>query len=632
MNTRNEAEALILDQIRKPNDIKKIPEEELSVLAEEIREFLIDKVSVTGGHLASNLGVVELTIALHRVLSLPEDKIIWDVGHQSYTHKLLTGRRKGFDTLREFGGMSGFPKRGESPCDVFDTGHSSTSVSAGLGLVKARDLKGEKTTVVSVIGDGSLTGGMAFEALNNAGQTDTNFIIVLNDNQMSIAKNVGGLSRYLGNIRTAPGYTNLKNQVTKTLDALPGGDKMISTIQRLKSSVKQFLIPGMLFEDLGITYLGPVDGHSIPDMERALEEAKRVKGPVLVHVLTVKGKGYSPAEKSPTAFHGVGPFDPASGTMKSKGHLSYTEVFSRALCVLAKDRPEIAAITAAMPDGTGLARFAEYFPGRYFDVGIAEQHAVTFAAGLAAGGLIPVVAVYSSFLQRAYDQIIHDVCLQNLHVIFAIDRAGLVGQDGETHQGIFDVSFLRSIPGMTVMAPKNSFELIDMLSFAADHDGPVAVRYPRGDAYEGFLEYRRPIVYGKGEYLYEEEEIALFAFGAMVKWADKVRKNLKDLGFSCSLVNARFAAPLDEELIRDMAAHHRLIVIMEENVRAGGLGEAVEHMLFEECLSCDAMTVSLPDSYIEQGDFKTLQSEINLDEESIALKIAARVIGERTFG
>ena len=618
----------ILDQIRQPNDIKKIPKERLGELAQEIRRFLIDTTSEKGGHLASNLGVVELTMALHLCLTLPSDKIIWDVGHQSYTHKLLTGRKEGFESLREFGGMSGFPKHKESPCDAFDTGHSSTSISAGLGLACARDLKGKHSTIVSVIGDGSLTGGMAFEALNNAGRMRSNFIIVLNDNHMSIAQNVGGMSRYLWDIRTKDRYVDLKEKIRNTLSELPGGGHLIHSLHRSKSSIKQLLISGMLFEDLGLTYLGPVDGHNIEELCRVIEDAKKVRGPVLLHVGTIKGKGFAPAEQNPEKFHGVGSFDPKNGKMQAPSTVSYTEVFSRSLTLLAKDNPQITAITAAMPDGTGLNRFRRRFPDRYFDVGIAEQHAVTFAAGLAAGGFIPVCAIYSSFLQRAYDQLIHDVCLQHLHVVFAIDRAGLVGKDGETHQGIFDLSYLMTIPGMTVMAPKNGYELTDMLAFAISYDGPVAIRYPRGEVYDGFASCRRPVEYGKGEYLYEEDEICLFALGSMVKWGEKVRRILKEQGFSVSLVNARFARPLDEELIRDAARHHKIIVTMEENVASGGFGEHVEHMICEESLPCDIMTISLPNEYIEQGDYKTLKKEINLDETSIAMKIIARYIGE----
>lgn len=486
---------MILERIEKENDIKEIPPEELELLAEEIREFLIHKISVTGGHLGSNLGAVELTMALHLSLTLPKDKIVWDVGHQSYTHKILTGRRAGFESLRKYGGMSGFPKRKESECDCFDTGHSSTSISAGLGLVKARDLKGEDGTIVSVIGDGSLTGGMAYEALNNAARIRTNYIIVLNDNNMSISENVGGMSKYLNNIRTADKYLDIKEGVYNSLMDKKL-DSVVDRIRRAKSSVKHLVIPGMIFEDMGITYLGPVDGHNINAMLKVFREAKRCKSAVLVHVITQKGKGFAPAERHPARFHGAEPFDVETGLpLKPKTKSNYTDVFSTVMCKLGDRNPDIVAITAAMPDGTGLKRFKNMYPDRFFDVGIAEEHAVTFAAGLAAGGMKPVVAIYSSFLQRAYDQILHDVCIQNLPVVFAIDRAGLVGSDGETHQGIFDLSYLSSIPNMHIMAPKNKWELSDMLKFAVSFNGPIALRYPRGEAYDGLKEFQLSLIH-----------------------------------------------------------------------------------------------------------------------------------------
>ena len=483
---------MALEKIQKANDIKELTEEELKELSDEIRRFLIEKISRTGGHLASNLGVVELTMAIHLVFDLPKDKIIWDVGHQSYTHKILTGRKDGFDDLRKYGGMSGFPKRKESACDAFDTGHSSTSISAGLGYVCARDLQKEDYSVISVIGDGSLTGGMAYEALNNASRLKKNFIIVLNDNHMSISENVGGMSDYLAKLRTADFYTDLKKGVTNMLHNVPVvGDPMIEHIRKTKSSLKQLIVPGMFFEDMGIKYLGPVDGHDLKALRRAFTEAKRVKGPVLVHVLTKKGKGYLPAEENPSRFHGTGPFDIQTGEPISKsGKDSCTDVFSKVMLDLAKKDDRLVAITAAMEDGTGLAAFHRYYPDRFFDVGIAEGHGVTFAAGLAAAGLHPVFAVYSSFLQRGFDQMIHDVCLQKLPVVFAVDRAGLVGSDGETHQGIFDLSYLSMIPNMTVLSPKNKWELADMVRFAVRLGAPAAVRYPRGSAFDGFREYR----------------------------------------------------------------------------------------------------------------------------------------------
>ena len=512
---------MLLEQITQTNDIKQIAPEDYGVLAEEIRKFLIQSISVTGGHLGSNLGAVELTMALHLFLNLPEDKLIWDVGHQSYTHKILTGRRDGFVNLRKFGGMSGFPKRKESECDCFDTGHSSTSISAGLGMVKARDIQGGNNTIVSVIGDGSLTGGMAYEALNNASRLETNFIIVLNDNNMSISENVGGVSKYLNNIRTADMYLDLKEGIYNSLRGKPKyGDKVVSQIRRAKSSFKHLVVPGMLFEDMGITYLGPVDGHNIQEMVHIFREARKVKKAVLVHVITQKGRGYAPAERHPARFHGAEPFDIETGIPSSpKAKANYTDIFSTVMCKLGQRDEKVVAITAAMPDGVGLKRFRNMYPERFFDVGIAEEHAVTFAAGLAAGGMKPIVAIYSSFLQRAYDQILHDVCIQNLPVVFCIDRAGLVGSDGETHQGLFDLSYLSSIPNMHVMAPKNKWELSDMIKFAVEFGGPIAIRYPRGEAYDGLKEYREPIVYGKSEPLFTEKDILLLAVGSMVKVA-----------------------------------------------------------------------------------------------------------------
>lgn len=610
---------MLLDQIKEPNDIKTIDPKDLNFLAEEIREFLIQKISVTGGHLGSNLGAVELTMALHLALDLPEDKIIWDVGHQSYTHKLLTGRREGFENLRKLGGMSGFPKRKESDCDSFDTGHSSTSISAGLGLVKARDIQGEDHTIVSVIGDGSITGGMAYEALNNAAQLETNFIIILNDNNMSISENVGGMSKYLNNIRTADSYLNIKEGIYNKLQGVPA---VVEKIRRAKSSFKQLVIPGMLFENMGITYLGPVDGHDIRGMLRVINEAKRVKGAVMIHVLTQKGKGFAPAERHPARFHGAEPFDVETGIpSKPRTTANYTDIFSTVMTKLGQRNEKVVAITAAMPDGTGLKRFHNMYPDRFFDVGIAEEHAVTFAAGLAAGGLIPIVAIYSSFLQRAYDQILHDVCIQNLPVVFCVDRAGLVGSDGETHQGIFDLSYLSSIPGMNIMAPKNKWELSDMLKFAVELGKPIAIRYPRGEAYAGLKEYRVPIEYGKGEWIYREREILLLAVGSMVKTAEEVWAALKEQGYECSLVNARFVKPIDEDLIREALSEHSLIVTMEENVASGGFGEKVRAYVNSLETTSEVLTVTIPDEYVEHGNVDALKKEIGIDAESITARI-----------
>ena len=613
---------MLLDQIKQPNDIKKISPRDYPALAAEIREFLVNKISVTGGHLGSNLGAVELTMALHLVLDLPQDKIIWDVGHQSYTHKLLTGRREGFESLRKYGGLSGFPKRKESDCDSFDTGHSSTSISAGLGLVKARDLQGEDYTVVSVIGDGSLTGGMAYEALNNAARLETNFIIILNDNNMSISENVGGVSKYLNNIRTSNAYLDVKDGIYYAIRNTKYGDPVVAGIRRAKNSLKQLVIPGMFFEDMGVTYLGPVDGHDTTALVRVIREAKRRKNAVLIHVLTKKGKGYAPAERHPARFHGAEPFDVQTGVpLKKKMKANYTDIFSTVMMKLGQRNDKIVAITAAMPDGTGLKRFSHAYPDRFFDVGIAEQHAVTFAAGLAAGGLKPVVAIYSSFLQRAYDQILHDVCIQNLPVIFAIDRAGLVGSDGETHQGIFDLSYLSSIPNMHICAPKNKWELSDMLKFAVAFPAPIAIRYPRGEAYDGLAQFRAPVEYGKAEMIYEEEGIALLAVGSMVKTAEGVRERLKECGLSCTLVNARFVKPMDEEMVCRLSATHRLIVTMEENVESGGFGERVRTFADEQELPGQILSITIPDEYVEHGNVELLKKEIGIDEESVTKRI-----------
>ena len=619
---------MILERINEPQDIKNLTYDEMQILAGEIREFLISTISQTGGHLASNLGVVELTIALYRVFDLPRDKVIWDVGHQAYTHKILSGRKEGFGELRQYGGMSGFPKRKESPFDVFDTGHSSTSISAGLGMVQARDILGEAYRVISVIGDGALTGGMAYEALNNAGERKTNFIIILNDNNMSIAPNVGGMSTYLSELRAGEGYNQLKQNVSDSLKRVPYvGEPVVNVISKTKNTIKQMFVPGMLFEDMGITYLGPVDGHDIRKLTRIMREAKKIRRTVLIHVLTQKGKGYEPAEKHPEIFHGVGKFDVRTGkAIKSEGK-TYTGVFSDTICQLASENKKIVAVTAAMPDGTGLKAFAECFPKRFFDVGIAEQHAVTSAAGMAAAGLRPVVAVYSSFLQRAYDQILVDVCLQNLPVVFCIDRAGLVGADGETHQGIFDLTYLSSIPNMTVMAPKNCCELAEMIRFAFTLHSPAAIRYPRGKAYEGLTEFDEPISYGKAEILYEESEIALIAVGSMVSTAEHIREKLKVKGYSCSLVNGRFIKPIDTDVIDRLAPSHQFFITLEENVKAGGFGERVTDYLKQRWPEIPVMNITLPDDYVEHGDVTKLRSVLGIDSDSIMEKIEKKLDG-----
>lgn len=613
----------MLEKIQKPNDIKKIPADQLPALAEEIREFIIESLSKTGGHLASNLGVVELTIAMHRVFDLPKDKLIWDVGHQSYTHKILTGRKDGFETLRREGGISGFPKRSESDCDVFDTGHSSTSISAGVGYVRARELKKENYSVVSIIGDGALTGGMAYEALNNAASLKSNFIIVLNDNEMSITENVGGMSSYLSGLRTASAYTDFKMDVTKALNRIPGiGPGMVDAMRKTKSSIKQIIIPGMLFEDMGLTYLGPVDGHNIPQLIKTFQEAKRFEGPILVHVLTQKGRGYEPAMRHPVRFHGAGPFDVKTGLPVGKSNPTYTDVFSTVMRKMGDRRKDVAAVTAAMMTGVGLKRFSNMFPDRCFDVGIAEEHAVTFAAALSLGGITPVVAIYSSFLQRAYDQIMHDVCMQNLHVVFAIDRAGLVGYDGETHHGIFDLSYLGSMPNMTILAPKNLWELSDMIKFAVDYDGPIAVRYPRGEAYTGLKEFRAPICLGKSEVIHEGSRVALLAVGSMVKMAEEVQKQLKErMDMDAALVNARFVKPIDEELLRSFADTYELVVTLEENVKDGGFGERVLAFAEEEDLPFGVEIIALPDRFIPHGSVSYQMKQVGFTPEDICGRI-----------
>ena len=613
-----------LDRINEANDIKKIEPEAYDALASEIRSFIIESVSEHGGHLASNLGVVELTMALHLCMDFPNDKLIWDVGHQAYTHKLLTGRKEDFSGLRTFGGMSGFPKHKESPCDAFDTGHSSTSISAALGYVRARDLKGEDRTVVAVIGDGSLTGGMAYEALNNVSHLKSNMIIVLNDNKMSISENVGGLSKHLTALRTRESYMDFKMDVEKKLKQIPHvGDSVARSVKKSKDSIRQLFVKGGFFEDFGIKYIGPIDGHDIKEMVRVLNALKRLNEPVVMHVVTQKGRGYVPAEQNPSAFHGVGSFDIATGESLASKSLTYTSVFSKTICRLGKAHPDVVTICAAMPDGTGLTAFKKHFPGRFFDVGIAEQHAVTFAAGLAAGGMHPFVAVYSSFLQRAYDQIIHDVCIQNLPVVFCVDRAGLVGADGETHQGIFDLSYLSMIPNMTVCAPKNKYELYDMLYFAYQYHGPIAIRYPRGSAYEGFKNMRPPIEYGKSELMFEGEKIALVAVGSMVQTAVQVREKLLNKGINATVVNARFVCPLDTECLDRLSRDHQWIVTMEENVLKGGFGEACGDYLLAKHEDVRLIHVGVPDVYVEHGGVDQLKKTLHMDADSIVERICS---------
>ncbi len=615
---------MVLDKIQRPNDVKELKEQELPILADEIRQFIIDKVSDNGGHLASNLGVVELTIALHRCLNFPQDKLIWDVGHQSYTHKILTGRKNGFDSLRKYHGMSSFPKRDESNCDAFDTGHSSTSLSAGLGMVCARELKKEKYKVVSVIGDGSLTGGLAFEALNNAASLKSNYIMILNDNHMSISENVGGLSHYLAGVRTAKGYTNFKKNVKASLSKMNAiGEELERNIRRAKSMLKQVFIPGMFFEDMGITYLGPIDGHNIEALTEVIEDAKQVEGAVLIHVITEKGKGYEPAQLHPESYHGVGPFIKKNGMAKKpKEEATYTDIFAKTICELAQTHEKLITITAAMMDGCGLKGFAKRFPDRFFDVGIAEEHAVTFACGLAAGGFHPFFAVYSSFLQRGYDQILHDMCMQNLPVTLMLDRAGLVGNDGETHQGVFDLSYLTMIPNMTVFAPKNRYEFQDAIAFAADFEAPMAIRYPKTDAVRVLKEYREPIKLGKSEWIRRGSRVALLAIGTMVETAMEVEELLAKDGIDATVVNLRFAKPLDYEMLDEVLDYHSLIVTMEENVLSGGVGEHICRYVELHSTGVRVIACGIPDKFIHQGSIKELLEETGLDAQSIYQKIS----------
>lgn len=617
----------MLEKIVKTNDIKKIPEDKLPLLADEIRAFLIEHLSRTGGHLASNLGAVELTMALHLVLDLPTDKLIWDVGHQAYTHKILTGRGDGFDSLRKEGGISGFPRRAESPCDSFDTGHSSTSISAGIGYVEARELRGEHHSVISVIGDGALTGGLAYEAMNNAAELKKNFIIVLNDNGMSISPNVGGISRALTEMRTSSSYTGFKEGVQSTLEKIPGiGKGMVETIKKTKSSIKQLVIPGMLFENIGLMYLGPIDGHDIKAMTKVLREAMRFEGAVVVHVLTKKGKGYAPALRHPSRFHGTSPFDIETGLPAKKTNPTWTDIFSTVMRKMGDREPEVVAITAAMREGVGLKRFANMFPARFFDVGIAEEHAVTFAAGLALGGMTPVVAIYSSFLQRAFDQLMDDICMQNLHVVFAIDRAGLVGSDGATHQGVFDLSYLGMLPGMTILAPKNKWELSDMMKFAVKYDGPVAIRYPRGEACIQMQQMRAPVTIGTAEVLIRGKRLAILAVGSQVAAAMRVRDRLyEERAEEITVVNARFVKPLDTDMIRTLARDHDTIVTIEENVKHGGFGEQVLAFAASEDLAVHVDIIAIPDTFIHHGSVDYQRRMAGLDEESVYKRICAHL-------
>lgn len=617
----------ILNRIHSTEDIKKLNGEEMAVLCKELRKFLLQKVSKTGGHLASNLGVVELTVALEYCFDLPKDKIVWDVGHQAYIHKILTGRKEGFDHLRQLDGLSGFPKPNESACDAFAAGHSSTSISAALGLAKARDLMGGKEHVIAVIGDGSMTGGLAYEALNNAGKEHTNLIVILNDNQMSIDTNVGAMSRHLNNLRTSNQYRGWKEAVKQFRDHVPViGEGTYQVLKNVRDGAKMLLTHGALFEQLGFKYIGPVDGHDLPELIELLQNVKEMNRPVLIHVKTIKGKGYPYAEERPWDYHGVGAFDLKTGLPTSKGGKSWSAVFGEKMLEIGKKNSKVVGITAAMSSGTGYEKFQRAFPKRFFDVAIAEQHGTTFAAGLAKGGITPVFAVYSSFLQRAYDQIVHDVCMQNLHVVFAIDRAGIVGADGETHQGVFDLSFLSHIPNMTVLSPKNGWELEEMLDFAVNKwNGPIAVRYPRGTAETAFGENKQPIEYGKAELMQEGEKIAILAEGHMLKAAADAAKLLEADGFHPMLVNMRFIKPLDEAMLRKAAETCAHIVTVEDNLRRGGFGSKVMEFYGDHGIQADILNLAFPDKYIEQGTQAQLFERYGLDAAGIYESIKKRL-------
>ncbi|WP_031514849.1 1-deoxy-D-xylulose-5-phosphate synthase [Desulfofalx alkaliphila] len=610
----------IIDNVSLPQDVRNLDNKKLQLLADELRRLIIETVSKTGGHLAPNLGVVELTLAIHRVFDSERDRIIYDVGHQCYVHKILTGRKDQFHTLRQHQGIAGFPRCSESIHDAFGTGHSSTSISAALGMAVARDLQGEKYSVVAVIGDGAMTGGMAFEALNHAGDLKKDLIVILNDNEMSIGENVGGLSRYLSRIRTDPMYSKGKEEIENLLNKLPIGKQVLKLAERMKDSLKHLVVPGMLFEELGFTYLGPIDGHNIEDITDVLKQAKGVGGPVLVHVVTTKGKGYLPAEQNPDKFHGVGPFDRVSGeVIKKNGAPTYTSVFSDTLVKLAAENDNILAITAAMASGTGLSQFSHLYPQRFFDVGIAEQHAVTMAAGMANRGYKPVVAIYSTFMQRAYDQVMHDVCLQNLPVVFAIDRAGIVGDDGATHQGVFDIAFLRSIPNLTIMAPKDENELQHMIKTAIEHEAPCAIRYPRG-AGVGCQMDPDPMVLpvGRCEVLRQGKDITLIAVSNMVAVAEQASRELGKLGVQATVINVRFIKPLDEECIMHHVTQTRRLITIEEHVLAGGLGSSILELLEQRGVhDIKVKRLGIPDEFVEHARPSIMHEKYGLTVDNL---------------
>lgn len=609
---------MYLEKINSPEDLKKLNIDKLEILADEIRNFLIESVSETGGHLASNLGVVELTLAMHYCFSVPRDKIVWDVGHQAYTHKIITGRKDRFGTLRKIDGLSGFPNPKESNYDSFNAGHSSTSIAAAIGLATARDLMGSDYNVLAVLGDGAMTGGMVYEALNNAGRNNTKLCIILNDNQMSISKNVGAMRNYLNELITAQKYMKTKSSISYVLRKSPGGKKLYGVLDKTKYSLKNFLMPTSMFEQLGIKYVGPIDGHDLSKLIHVLNRIKRINRPVLLHVITKKGKGYELAEKDPSIYHGVGKFNPEKGVeINANKKPTYSDIFGAEIVKLGAENNKICAITAAMLSGTGLGYFSKCYPKRFFDVGIAEEYAVTFAAGLAKGGYIPVFAVYSTFLQRAYDQIIHDVCIQNLHVIFAIDRAGIVGDDGETHQGIYDISFLAHIPNLTVMAPKNAEELKAMLRFAVDHNGPIAIRYPRGHVSDN-NEFNNNIEFGKSEYIYNGKDIALVSYGTMMDEVIGVYDRLNNDGYSPTLINARFSSPIDSEMIYDLSKNYKYVFTFEDNIYSGGFGCLVTQKLCDKAVGNPIIkNFAFKDEYVEHGTKKLLLEKYGLDADSM---------------
>lgn len=613
----------ILDYINSTKDLKKLNLKEKEQLAEEIRKYIIETVSETGGHLASNLGVVELTIALHSILDVPKDKIVWDVGHQTYVHKILTGRKEQLKTLRKSGGIAGFPKISESECDCFNTGHSSTSISVALGMAKARDLKKENSNIVAVIGDGALTGGMALEALNDAGNSKTNLTVILNDNEMSISKNVGGIAMALNKIRTRKFYTKSNNYIKLAVKKVPViGNPIIHIVRKVKYSMKQLFFHDMFFEDIGFAYFGPVDGHDIEKLESLIRISNQINGPVLIHIVTKKGKGYRPAEENPDCFHSTSAYEIETGKSKTVKKEDYSKRFGDTLVDLAKKNKNIVAITASMKDGTGLTKFAEEFPERFYDVGIAEQHALGFAAGLASSGLIPVVPIYSSFYQRAYDQVIHDICIQKLPVVMCVDRAGLVGNDGETHQGIYDLSFFNIVPNLTIMAPKDFIELEQMLTFAVDMKAPVVIRYPRGGEGKTMFEKHNKIDFGKAEVVKQGKDMTIVAIGKMVDYGVQVAESLKEVGLDAEVINARFLKPFDANTVLESIQKTKRVITIEDNILEGGLATKVRELIIEKQIQqVELESFGYPDEFVQHGDVKDVEEKYGISVNKIVEKI-----------